>query len=100
MSDEKNPERLPVICTYCGKYKNKDGYWEHVSKSEMDWISHGICPECLKEHFPNYFSSLCREGRIVIKQMISPDNKVLYGCFLIVNNKGCLFGEYDKEQRV
>jgi hypothetical protein len=100
-SEEECQESILMACSHCGKYKNDDGYWEYLSKfvkSLMgEKLSHGICPECLKEHFPDLYTSLCNDGKIVVKQMVSPDNKILYGCFLIVNNTGCLYGEYDKE---
>ena len=104
MSEEKEPESFLLICTYCEKFKNDDGYWEHLSislKSSMeDRISHGICPQCFKKHFPEHFSSLCKERKIVVKKMTTPDNRLLYGYLYIVNNTGCLYGNYDKEQRL
>jgi PAS domain S-box-containing protein len=44
------------LCSYCKRIRNDKGYWEQVDvyldrHSEAD-ISHGICPECMKEHLP------------------------------------------------
>lgn len=44
------------VCSYCKKVRDDKGYWEGVEvyikkHSEAD-VSHGICPECLKKHFP------------------------------------------------
>jgi hypothetical protein len=44
------------LCSYCKKIRNCEGEWEPVdhyidSHSQAD-VSHGICPDCLQEHFP------------------------------------------------
>ena len=44
------------ICAYCKKIRNDHGYWDQVdvyvqAHTEADF-SHGICPTCLHEHFP------------------------------------------------
>ncbi len=46
------------LCSYCKKIRNDKGYWEQVDKyitqySQAD-ISHCICPECMKKHYPEY----------------------------------------------
>jgi hypothetical protein len=75
-----------LICTYCYKRKNASGYWDHEdnfdsSNTEVR-ISHGICPECLRKQFPDEFASMCKEGKIELKEKNTSDNRVLYGCFL------------------
>lgn len=96
--------RSLFICMYCDKYRNDSGCWEEMYSAyfpvPLSRISHGICPECLQEHFPNEFASLCDEGRVAVKEKIMPDNRALYGCFFIVSNKGSLFDDYDKGQRL
>lgn len=96
--------RMLFVCMYCDKYRNDSGFWEEMYTSYIPVpaarISHGICPECLQEHFPDEFDALCDEGRIAVKEKIMPDNRVLYGCFFIVSNRGYLFGDYDKGQRL
>jgi hypothetical protein len=93
-----------LVCTYCDKYRNDSVFWEEMDTSYIPVpaarISHGICPECLQEHFPDEFDALCDEGRIAVKEKIMPDNRVLYYCFFIVSNRGYLFGDYDKGQRL
>ena len=46
------------LCSFCKKVRNDDGYWEQVDiyihKYSQADISHSICPECLKEHYPEY----------------------------------------------
>jgi PAS domain S-box-containing protein len=57
-SEIKTLSGLIPICSYCKKIRNDNGYWEQLEKylkSRSDAIfSHGICPECLKEYFPEY----------------------------------------------
>jgi ligand-binding sensor protein len=45
------------LCSFCKKVRNDQGYWEQVDiyirkYSEAD-ISHSICPECIKKHYPD-----------------------------------------------
>jgi PAS domain S-box-containing protein len=50
------------LCSYCKKIRDDEGYWEQVEtyirKHSEAAISHGICPECLKTHFPDVYTSL------------------------------------------
>lgn len=46
------------LCSFCKKIRDDKGYWEqvdvYISKySEAD-ISHSLCPECMKNHYPEY----------------------------------------------
>ncbi len=46
------------LCSFCKKIRDDKGYWEQIDVyiykySEAD-ISHGICPECMKKHYPEY----------------------------------------------
>jgi PAS domain S-box-containing protein len=50
------------LCSYCKKVRDDDGYWEQVDVyihkySEAD-VSHSICPECMKKHYPEEYESL------------------------------------------
>lgn len=47
---------LLPICMYCHKIRDDKGYWNRVEEyirahSEAEF-SHGLCPECLEQHFP------------------------------------------------
>ena len=55
MSQVKTLEGYLPICAHCKSVRNDEGYWQQVevyvrehSKAEF---THGICPDCLKEHF-------------------------------------------------
>lgn len=47
------------ICSACKKIRDDKGYWNQIEvyirdHSEAEF-SHGICPECAKRLYPNYF---------------------------------------------
>ena len=54
-------EILP-LCSFCKKVRNDTGYWEQVEtyirKHTTTDISHSICPDCLREHYPAEYKSL------------------------------------------
>jgi PAS domain S-box-containing protein len=45
------------ICSFCKRIRDDKGYWEqvdiYITKHTPAEISHSICPECLKKHYPN-----------------------------------------------
>ena len=51
-----HPGRLIPICTHCKKIRNEREYWDTVEdyfERHLDLeFSHGICPECLDEIYP------------------------------------------------
>jgi PleD family two-component response regulator len=54
----KSLRGLLPICAHCKKIRDDKGYWQGVENyvrahSEAEF-THGICPTCLKDHFPEY----------------------------------------------
>ena len=45
------------LCSHCKKIRDDKGYWEKVDvyiyKHSQADISHSICPDCAKEHYPD-----------------------------------------------
>lgn len=45
------------ICAFCKKIRDDEGYWQQMEKYIRDHsdaeFSHGICPDCLKKHYPS-----------------------------------------------
>jgi hypothetical protein len=45
------------ICMHCKKMRDDQNYWQNVEKYLMDFagidLSHGICPDCMKVHYPD-----------------------------------------------
>ena len=52
---------LPT-CSHCKKIRDDSGYWnqleEYISEHSQAEFSHGICPECVKKHYPDYDPNL------------------------------------------
>lgn len=50
------------ICSTCKRIRDDEGYWNELesyidTRSEVQF-SHGICPDCVKKHYPDIASSL------------------------------------------
>ncbi len=50
------------LCSFCKKIRDDKGYWEQVDVyihkySEAD-ISHSICPDCMKKHYPEEYEDM------------------------------------------
>ena len=59
LDEVKKLSGLLPMCANCKKIKNDKGYWEQVEDyisdhSEADF-SHGFCPKCANELFPEYY---------------------------------------------
>jgi PAS domain S-box-containing protein len=60
LAELKTLRGIIPVCSFCKKVRDDRGYWEQVDvyirkHSEAD-VSHGICPDCLKKHFPGMTS--------------------------------------------
>lgn len=48
-------EGLLPICSFCKKIRNEDGGWEqievYISERSPADFSHGVCPDCLHQHY-------------------------------------------------
>jgi CheY-like chemotaxis protein len=57
LSQIKTLSGLLPICASCKKIRDDDGYWSEVEVYVRDHshakFSHGICPDCAKELYPN-----------------------------------------------
>ncbi len=69
MQDDKQNYHgnFALVCAYCNKIlKNKD-FWETRDAGELqnnlNDISHGICPDCLKEYFPHEYLAIQKERK-------------------------------------
>ncbi len=61
LAQVKTLKGLLPICAHCKKIRDDQGYWNNVEKyirdrSEVEF-SHGICPDCLKEHYPSFLKT-------------------------------------------
>ena len=66
MAKIKTLSGLLPICAWCKKIQTDAGYWERVEVYIRDHtdadFSHGICPDCLRQHFPGLEGSMSRPG--------------------------------------
>ncbi len=57
---------LLPICAYCKQIRNEAGAWLAIESyirqhSKLDF-THGVCPECLKTHFPDAYEKMYGSG--------------------------------------
>jgi PAS domain S-box-containing protein len=45
------------ICSHCKDIRSDEGYWHKIEEYLVDHLdlsfSHGICPDCMKKHYPD-----------------------------------------------
>jgi PAS domain-containing protein len=50
---------LVPICMHCGRVRDRSNDWtpmESYLKDRLDLeLTHGLCPECMKKHYPEFF---------------------------------------------
>jgi PAS domain S-box-containing protein len=53
------------ICMFCKRIRDKDGNWhsmEHyITDHSTAEFSHGLCPDCAREHYPEYSSDTTKK---------------------------------------
>ena len=64
----KTLQGLIPICASCKKIRTDDGYWEEVEvyvkeHSKADF-THGLCPACTKDMYPEIYEKLKDQGKI------------------------------------
>lgn len=62
LSEIKTLKGILPLCSFCKKIRDDKGYWRAVDEyiynhSEAD-ISHSVCPECMKEHYPEEYEEI------------------------------------------
>ncbi len=54
------------ICAHCKKIRDDQGYWEqletYLHEHSHAKFSHGICPECIKVHYPEFDDEADQSG--------------------------------------
>lgn len=55
LANIKTLKEILPICMYCKKIRDDEGYWSQLDQYVRDHtnsdFSHGICPECFREHY-------------------------------------------------
>jgi len=62
LATAKTLSGLLPICSFCKKVRDDGGYWKQIETyltehSEL-FFTHGLCPDCLMHHYPQYTSAL------------------------------------------
>lgn len=56
----KQLQGMLPICSICKKIRDDKGYWNqiesYISEHSEAKFSHGLCPECVKKFYPDYYS--------------------------------------------
>ncbi len=59
LSEVKSLGELIPICANCKKIRDDKGYWnqieQYISEHTDSHFSHGICPDCMRELYPDLF---------------------------------------------
>ncbi len=60
-------ENLLPICASCKKIRDDKGYWssveQYISSRSNIRFSHGLCPDCLKELYPEQFKKIEKRSK-------------------------------------
>ena len=58
VQEVKTLQGLLPICSHCKKIRDQNGNWQplesYISQRSEAKFSHGICPDCLLEHYPKH----------------------------------------------
>jgi len=58
LAEVKTLSGLLPICSYCKQIRDDEGYWNqmeaYIGERSDAQFSHGICPKCAKEHYPEF----------------------------------------------
>lgn len=53
------PDAMLITCVHCRRIKNESGHWEsfeaYLWRHYRTALSHGLCPKCSKERYPDVF---------------------------------------------
>ncbi len=68
LDEVKTLEGMIPICSHCKKIRDDSGFWgnveQYIAKHSNVDFSHGICPECLQEHYPDQYKKMKEKGKI------------------------------------
>ena len=57
----KTLQGIVPICSFCKKIRDDKGFWSqvesYVSQHTDAQFSHGVCPDCQEEHYPEFFNN-------------------------------------------
>jgi K+-sensing histidine kinase KdpD len=67
LDEIKTLRGLLPICMYCKQIRTDGGMWVQIEKFVREHshaeFSHGVCPDCMREHFPDVYQKKYGETR-------------------------------------
>lgn len=65
-----------VACAACKRVRDEQGNWQEIDKHIYEYLgaefSHGICPQCMQELYPEIFARL-QEKKLSKRQLSKSD---------------------------
>lgn len=62
INEIKQLKGILPLCSFCKKIRDDSGYWEqvdvYIQKHSEANISHSLCPECMKKHYPEEYKEM------------------------------------------
>ena len=59
LAEIKTLQGIIPICSYCKQIRDDKGFWKQLEAYIHDHsdakFSHGICPDCVKKHYPDFY---------------------------------------------
>jgi len=66
LADVNQLQGLLPICSYCKKIRDDKNYWQavesYIAEHSEAQFSHGICPDCTKELYPEEYAEMYPDG--------------------------------------
>lgn len=66
IAEIKTLQGILPVCSYCKNIRDDQGSWSrieaYISKHSDAQFSHGICPDCMKDHHPETHRTLVQKG--------------------------------------
>jgi len=66
LEEVKTLSGLIPICAHCKNIRDDEGFWrrieDYISTRTTAEFSHGICPDCIEEHYPKFNSKPHRQA--------------------------------------
>jgi DNA repair exonuclease SbcCD ATPase subunit len=82
LAEIKTLRGILPLCSFCKKIRDDKGYWEQVDvyihKYSGADISHGICPDCIKEHYPEEYKSMSKKYEYMSKKRKKEDQDLFF----------------------
>ena len=68
LTQVKTLKGLIPVCSICKRIRDDQGYWAKLEDYLLEHaeaeVSHGLCPDCVKEHYPEVYADLKAEGKV------------------------------------